>query len=321
MDLLSRLLALTPVTGRLEVRCHFGAPWRLDEPAAPEREVPYHVLLAGEAVVEGAGGVPRVMRAGDVVLFPGGAAHALHDGSGERPRPVRRESSDYLRVANNDGGGAPADILCGRFVLPAASLRLVQSLLPERVIVSARPAGVAPQDVAATRLARLVALMREESLDQAPGSETLVGHFSAALFALALRFASAAADAPPGLLALGRHPRLQPAVLAMFDTPQRPWTLPDLATQANMSRATLARLFEQAIGRSPAQVLAEIRMAHAARALTEGRRSVADIGEAVGYFSDAAFQRAFKTRMGMTPARWRVVHGHAGDVEDRVGGG
>ena len=177
MDLLSRLLALTPVTGRLEVRCHFGAPWRLDEPAAPEREVPYHVLLSGEAVVDGAGGGAQVMRAGDVVLFPGGAAHVLHDGSGERPRPVRRASSNYLRIASNDGGGPPADILCGRFVLPAASLRLVQSLLPARLVVSARPSGVTPEDVAGTRLARLVALMREESLDQEPGSETRVGPF------------------------------------------------------------------------------------------------------------------------------------------------
>jgi AraC family transcriptional activator of mtrCDE len=29
------------------------------------------------------------------------------------------------------------------------------------------------------------------------------------------------------------------------------------------------------------------------------------VAEAVGYQSEAAFQRAFKTHMGMTPAQWR----------------
>ena len=308
MDLLSRLLALTPVAGHLDVRCHFGAPWRLDEPAAPGFVVPYHVLLSGEAVVEIEGEPPQPLRAGDVVLFPGGEAHVLHDGSGRRPRPVRRAASTIVHVARNGGTGAEADLLCGHFVLPESSLRLVQALLPRRLVVSANPPGAVVGDVAGTRLARLVGLMREEALEQGPGSATLVGHFSAALFALALRFASAADDAPQGLLALARRPRLQPAVLAMFEAPQRPWTLPDLAAQCHMSRATLVRQFLEATGRSPAQVLLEIRMAHAARALVEGTRSIAEIGESVGYFSEAAFQRAFKQHMGLTPARWRMLH-------------
>lgn len=308
MDLLSRLLALTPVTGHLDVRCHFGAPWRLDEPEAGANEVPYHVLLRGEAVVETAGGQAQPLRAGDVVLFPGGAPHALHDGSGRRPKPVRKEMSEVLRIARNAGTGAEVDMLCGRFVLPASGLRLARSLLPGRLVVSAHRAGVADGEIGGTRLARLIGLMREESLEQGPGSATLVGHFSAALFALALRFASAADDAPPGLLALARRPRLQPAVLAMFETPQRPWTLPDLAALCHMSRATLVRQFQDALGRSPVEVLHEIRMAHAARALAEGADSVAAVGESVGYFSDAAFQRAFKGHMGLTPARWRAEH-------------
>jgi AraC family transcriptional activator of mtrCDE len=33
---------------------------------------------------------------------------------------------------------------------------------------------------------------------------------------------------------------------------------------------------------------------------------VAEIGEAVGYQSDAAFQRVFKRHVGVTPAQWRA---------------
>jgi AraC family transcriptional activator of mtrCDE len=84
MDLLSRVLSLIPVSGRLDVRCHFGAPWAIAQDSAAVREIPYHVLLSGEAVLEHGGGPSEPLKAGDIVLFPTGAAHRIHDGSGPR---------------------------------------------------------------------------------------------------------------------------------------------------------------------------------------------------------------------------------------------
>ena len=42
-----------------------------------------------------------------------------------------------------------------------------------------------------------------------------------------------------------------------------------------------------------------------ANELKKSSASTAAVAEAVGYQSEAAFQRVFKLRMGMTPARWR----------------
>lgn len=305
MDLLSRLLALTPVSGTLDVRCHFGAPWHLQQgPAAPD-EMPYHVLLEGEAVLDdpqGPGHTP--LQAGDIVLFPQGQAHALHDGSGRTAGPVEQAPSRALSIARNDGPGAPADILCGRFRLQAPSGRLLRDFLPPRLIVSSRPA---PGEADDGRLARLVGLMREEALEEGPGSAAVIGHLSAALFALALRHASRAHSAPRGVLALARHARLQPALMAMFDRPEHGWTLPELAALCHLSRATLLRQFQEVAGRSPAGLLLEIRMARAMRLLAQPGPAVAAVGEAVGYQSEAAFQRAFKRLAGQTPAKWRAA--------------
>ncbi|WP_238547541.1 helix-turn-helix transcriptional regulator [Pseudomonas mandelii] len=80
----------------------------------------------------------------------------------------------------------------------------------------------------------------------------------------------------------------------------------ELADLCLMSRATFARQFAEAAGRSANDLLVEIRMANASRQLAETSDSIAKIAQDSGYKSDAAFQRAFKKHMEMTPARWRI---------------
>jgi AraC family transcriptional activator of mtrCDE len=125
------------------------------------------------------------------------------------------------------------------------------------------------------------------------------------MFALTLRLASETNEAPAGLLALAGHPRLAPALSAVFNRPGEPWTLPRLARLCNMSRATLARQFQDKLGRSASELLLDIRMTLAASELRKSTASTGAVAEAVGYQSEAAFQRAFKQSMRMTPAQWR----------------
>jgi AraC family transcriptional activator of mtrCDE len=310
MDLLSRLLSLMPVSGRLEVRCHFDAPWAIEQGKAGVREIPYHVLLSGNAVLEDGNGPPQKLSAGDIVLFPSGSSHRIHDGSGEQPMPVAQRRDAALMVMENAGQDNTVDVLCGRFVLGAVPDRLLRDHLPGRLVVHSMNADDTSLSSEGTRLTRLIELMREEAVDQGAGSETLVNHLSAALFALTLRFASEGAAPPHGLLALAGRPRLQPAVSAMFEKPGDAWTLEQFAALCNMSRATFVRQFQEAIGRSATDVLTEVRMTIAGRLLLQTAAPVADIGETVGYQSDAAFQRVFKRHIGVTPSRWRSSGGN-----------
>lgn len=312
MDLLSNLLSLTPVTGHLDVRCHFGAPWRIDQPTSSLQEIQYHVLLQGVATVESEGGLLLQMSAGDIVLFPPGDAHVLHDGSGQPPIEVNTHSGSGIVVFSNRSvaGAETVDILCGRFLIPHLSHLLLRDYLPR--LLHVRSAGLEPNrdksleaQVAGTRLARLIELMREEALGQEPASESLINYLSGALFGLALRYASRSHEPPRGLLTLAQRPRMQPALCAIFERPEAPWTLPRLAALCSMSRATFVRHFDDAVGRSAIDFLTDVRMTVAGRMLVESVLSMAQIGESVGYQSPAAFQRAFKKHVGITPAQWR----------------
>jgi AraC family transcriptional activator of mtrCDE len=307
LDWLSRLLEITPVRGELDLRCQYGAPWRIDQDASAAGEIPYHVVLSGSALLEDPeGGAAEQLAAGDILLLANGTAHSLRDGSGAPPTPARNRTARNLTFSENAGEGDRLDMLCGRFVFSTAHARLLRGYLPIRLVVrsSDQNGTVAKSDTGAD-LSGLMALMRKESAIDSLGGRAMLNAFSTALFALTLRFASESGDAPAGLLALAGYPRLAPALEAMFHEPGRPWTLPSLASLCNMSRATFVRLFQEKLGRSASDLLADIRMTLASNELRKPSASTGAVADMVGYQSEAAFQRAFKLHMGVTPARWR----------------
>ena len=69
-------------------------------------------------------------------------------------------------------------------------------------------------------------------------------------------------------------------------------------------QGAVARQFQERLGRSATDLLTDIRMTLAANELKKSSLSTGAVAEAVGYQSEAAFQRAFKSHMGITPAQW-----------------
>ncbi|WFU45634.1 AraC family transcriptional regulator (plasmid) [Bradyrhizobium sp. CB82] len=304
MDWLSRLFEMMPVRGRLDLRCNYGAPWRIDQGPGEANEIPYHAVLAGSAMLEDpAGGRPLQLKAGDILLLPGNPRHVMHDGSGAAPLPARNRATLNFTISESLGSDERLDLLCGHFAIAPPHERLLRNYLPARLVVNA---GVhAGERETASQLSGLVSLMRSESADNRLGGRAMLNALSTAMFALVLRLASEADSAPRGLLALAGDPRLASAVAALFNEPARAWSLPDLARLCNMSRATLARQFQEKLGTSASNLLTEIRMAYAANELRKSSLSTGAVAETVGYQSEAAFQRAFKSHMGVTPAQWR----------------
>jgi AraC family transcriptional activator of mtrCDE len=308
VDWLSHLLQMITITGQLEVRCAYGAPWRVAWPWSAANEIPYHVVLKGRAIIEDPETrTTRELVGGDIVLLPHGSAHVLHDGSGHTPGPTyNSQRSAGWMLSANDGQGDRLDMLCGRFFIGPPHDRLIRNYLPTDLVVRARD-GDDEEGVgsAANHLANLVGLMRMESAGDRPGSNAILNALSSALFTLTLRAASESDQAPEGLLAVAGHPRLAPAISAMLADPTRPWNLPDLADLCGMSRATFMRHFQEKLGRSAADLLVDIRMSLAANELKKPTISTEAVAEAVGYQSVSAFRRVFADKMGMTPGEWR----------------
>jgi AraC family transcriptional activator of mtrCDE len=315
VDWLSHLLQIITVTGQLEFRCSYGAPWRVAWDRAAANEIPYHVIVKGQAVFEDQEtGTTTELVSGDIILLPHGEAHVLHDGSGQTPiRTHESRNSAGWTLSENDGQGEQLDLLCGRFFIAPPHDRLIRNYLPTNLV--ARPIDGGGEDgigSTSNQLVSLVGLMRMESAGDRAGSRAVLNALSSALFTLVLRAASESERAPEGLLALAGHPRLAPAISAIFADPVHPWKLPDLADLCGMSRATFMRHFQDKLGCSALDLLTDLRMSLAANELKKPAVSTEAVAETVGYKSVSAFRRVFAERIGMTPGEWRRMAHHSG---------
>lgn len=280
MDGLSQLLLLYPVRTSLDTRCRASAAWGMERAAAPAGAAPYHLVVEGAAMLRLAGHPPLRLDAGDVLVLVRGQAHVLEIGAG-------------------DQAGGATEILCGQFHFGLTAAGSLADSLPDLILVRSRESQEMPG------LQALMRLLGDEARAVQPGVEAVTSHLASALLALILRAWMKQAGAAPGLLALLGDRRLAPTLHAMLKTPEQAWTLEQLAGLCNMSRSTFLRAFRQRTGVTPGELLTRVRMTRASAWLEQPHRGVAEVGAAVGYQSEAAFQRAFKRYTGRGPGQYR----------------
>jgi DNA-binding transcriptional LysR family regulator/AraC-like DNA-binding protein len=78
-----------------------------------------------------------------------------------------------------------------------------------------------------------------------------------------------------------------------------------VAREAGVSRTVLGERFVALLGEPPMRYCASWRMRIATNLLRDGKQNTANVAHAVGFSSEAAFNRAFKREFGIPPATWR----------------
>lgn len=276
MDPLSELLLLHNPQGSIDKNCVLSGEWQLPHHAGHLCSVRWHTVAGGDVRLEMPSGAEHVLQAGQVVFLPQNAAHRI----------VQRHTQ-------------PVQLVCGLLQLPASAHAFLTAL-PETLLL-------APQtDTAEARwLAALLPLLGTASPARQPGSDALHSQQINAMFTLAVRDSVASSLPHRSLLALALHPRLGPLFSRLCSTPDRPWTVAEMADQVFMSRATFAALFRQLTHTTPQAALATIRLQLAAQQLAREAQPVIGIALAVGYASESSFHKAFTRAFGCSPGEYR----------------
>jgi len=300
MDALSQLIRLTGLQGSLDLRCQMAGTFAVDHDRVSVGEAPFHLVLAGQCVLEPDGGAPLQLAVGDFVLLPRGHAHRVRDtDAGVTGGALRIDNDGALPIRRNTDGASDLDLLCGRFRYAPGTVGLLMTALPDVVRVSLTA------DAELDELRALIALMRTEVQRAQPGALAIVTALSHALFVMALRAHVRSGTTPACLLALLVDTRLGRSVQAMLRDPARDWTVELLAAESAMSRATYARHFQHTGGLSPWDLLTRLRVHIASDLLLTGDQAIGDVAARVGYRSEAAFGKVFRAHTGLTPARFR----------------
>lgn len=304
MDPLDPVLSLIHVRGVLAVSPTLRAPWRLSQRA---EAAAFYLVTDGEAYVQDALGA-FTMRAGDMVIYPSGAAHTLASSpqalamAADASAPPQGLSDAQLKALTIGGGSPECTLHRGVFEWERGGVHPMLDALPERIALL--DAAERPQ-----RLHLAAWISRERERAEA-GHAALITRLLEVLWLQAVR-QTAACGVASGWLAGLQDARLARALAQIHHHPAAPWTVASLAQEAHMSRASFASTFSRCVGEPPMTYLTRWRI-HLASAYLKpeveedtSRQNLAEIATAVGYSSEASFGRAFKKWTGRSPGRWR----------------
>lgn len=98
------------------------------------------------------------------------------------------------------------------------------------------------------------------------------------------------------------------ALRFILDHHHEPIGAPEVAIAAGLSRSGLDRAFKKHLGRSPAQEILHVRVAHAKNLLVETSLKLHEIAVQVGFSGGEHFSHAFHGATGIHPSSWRHQH-------------
>lgn len=101
-------------------------------------------------------------------------------------------------------------------------------------------------------------------------------------------------------------PAVRRTVLLLSREPQRPWAMAELAAEVGHSVSHLHREFRAQLGSTPMAWLARTRAEVAASLLVQTDRSIAWVGQQVGWPDPNYFSRCFRRAYGMSPTAYRA---------------
>lgn len=292
-DALSEILKWLRLKAEVYVHADFQGCWAVD--TSGSRKVPFHLVNSGRSWLHLEGQEPRLLSAGDLVMFPRDRSHFL---SSEQFCPTTALVEATLKHQGQMGDGHITGLACGFFEFESRSVWPLLDQLSDVVVLELSDTS----RLGNTRA--LLQLLIAELEEHKQGYLQSVNHLTHVLFIHILRSQLDGIDS--GLLKALFHPRVGKALTQIHTYPDKGWTLERLAQMAGMSRAAFASEFKALTGKTAMTYLAEWRMLQASELLLTTSMATAEIAERCGYGSEVAFRKAFKKVTGQAPGAVRA---------------
>ena len=317
MDAISEVLRGVRLTGAFFFDNLAHDPWAITTPllteiahVMPSHEhiISFHVVLEGACWVEltDNSAPPLRVAAGDVVVLPQGDEHVMASTQGMRIQPnyadfrVSASRGLPIRYVVNPKAGPPdCHFICGFFGCDSTPFNPLLSALPRIFVARGFEAG-------RPWVSALAQAGVEESGSVDGGGDNMLARVAELMFVdVVRRYADDLPRQSPGWLSGLKDRHIGAALRLIHERPTRPWTLAGMAREIGLSRSVFAERFSAHVGVSFAQYVVRWRLQLAVRSMEELGTTVAQAGADIGYGSEAAFRRAFKKYVGVSPGTWQ----------------
>ncbi|MEM9516150.1 MAG: AraC family transcriptional regulator [Actinomycetota bacterium] len=308
MDPLTGLLDSPRARGAFVIRMVMQAPWGVR--VLDRAPLTIAAVTAGEAWVSPSAGEPRLLRRGEIAVCRGPEPYDLSDRPDTQPEVIvhpgqrcedrlgRSLEEPFMRGVRTWGNSPDGDLemIVGTYEHLGESGRRLLDALPPFFVVDRNDVGPGALDLLASELTH-----------DAPGQTLVLDRLLDLVTVSVLRywFDRHGEDAP-GWWRAATDPVVGPALRLLQHNPGHSWTVAEVASEVGVSRALLARRFNELVGQPPMQFLTEWRLSIAADLLLEPDSTVQAVAAQVGYGSGFALSTAFKREHGLTPTEYRA---------------
>jgi len=307
MDVLEDILRSLRLTGGVIIDAEFsgdycvraeftskrGAPWF----AAPQTLISYHYVRSGRTTVLVDGMPPATLEAGGIVILPRNDPHRLASDPDVPPADVDSISwttKDGVHRASLGTDGEKTYIWCGFLSAEDRTYHPLIESLPPMLTLDAN--GRQAQWVESSL----------NFLSAGNPSRELVARLAELFLAEAIReYIERLPRGSKEWLAGLADPAVSKALSIIHSRYAEDLDVEMLARESGVSRTVLGERFAELLNESPMRYCARWRMRVACNLLRDGGQNNASVAHAVGFASEAAFNRAFKREFAVPPATWK----------------
>ena len=279
-----------------------NCPWGLSMPPMSSCMM-FHLVVEGQAHFDI--GTERLsLSSGDFVLFPKGEGHDLSDGQCKVMTPLAElpieNVTERYELLSYGGDGEATRLICGTLVFQHPLAIKLLGILPSYIKIDS------DAEASVNIVNTVSSLLSSEAQSISVGAEAVISRLADILVIAAMRqYLIQLGEDKLGWLGALEDDRIGRSLQLIHDSPDKHWSLEELASEVTMSRTSFAQQFKRLVGNTPMDYLTEWRMSLAFSKLQLSKDTVLSIALDIGYQSEAAFSRAFKKVIGKSPGEVR----------------
>ncbi|MCP4326461.1 MAG: AraC family transcriptional regulator [Psychromonas sp.] len=248
---------------------------------------------------------PICIESGDMVFISQGVEHSIVSKVGMTPLPLPKFIDQQISNAHSGKyiNEPHTNLICGAYHFENNYIHPFFSELPDIIHFPSN-------DVKAHHPMHAALMLLSAELDQQgeqPGNSIIINRMIDVMFCYILRqWMETTNQEQCSQIHAFYDIHLRAPLTAMHKKVEHNWSVEELASKANLSRAAFAQRFKKYLNETPINYIIKLRIQKSMQLLQKTSLSIEKIAELVGYSTGFALSKAFKRISGISPQQYRL---------------